>query len=122
MTIFFFRFSNLNKLGQGSFGEVYKGEHFHQKIAVKKMHKEKLKSNNPIPQSGKSEEAHRHFDTYLTELKVLHAYPATNILSLMAISYTEDMSTDPCLIYEYMPNGTVSDRLQQKNGTSPLTW
>ena len=86
------------------------------------MHKEKLKSNNLVPKSGHSEIARRYFDTYLTELKVLHAYPASNILTLMAISYSEDMSTDPCLIYEYMPNGTVSDRLQQKNGTTPLTW
>ena len=28
----------------------------------------------------------------------------------------------PCLVYQYMPNGSVSDRLKCKTGTQPLTW
>jgi len=34
----------------------------------------------------------------------------------------EDLSTDPCLVYQYMPNGSVSDRLRCAGGTAPLTW
>ena len=46
---------------------------------------------------------------------------------LMAISYNSnldagDTKNDPCLIYEYMANGSLADRLALKNGTPALTW
>ena len=60
--------------------------------------------------------------TIFTELKVMHQFPCRFILPLMGMSYSEDMLTDPCLVYEYMPNGSVSDKLKRKNGTTALTW
>ena len=32
------------------------------------------------------------------------------------------MESDPCLVYLYMPNGSVADRLKRRGGTGPLTW
>ena len=60
--------------------------------------------------------------TIFTELKVMHQFPCRFILPLMGMSYSEDMLTDPCLVYEYMPNGSVSDKLKRKNGSPALTW
>ena len=108
-------FSSSHKIGEGTFGEVYKGKRNNQDIAVKKTSRDKLSAPN-------IELSEIFFDTYLTELKVLHGYPARNILPLLAISFSEDMSFDPCLIYEHMPNGSLDDRLLMKNGTPPLTW
>ena len=37
-------------------------------------------------------------------------------------SFSETLETDPCLVYQFMPNGSVSDRLKCKTGTQPLSW
>jgi len=52
----------------------------------------------------------------------MHTFPAENILLLLAYSFTEDLSTEPCLVYQYMANGSVSDRLKCSGGTPALTW
>ena len=110
----YFRFSAKNEIGSGAYGKVYKGKRFDQDIAVKVMKKEKFQKNHP--------EFERNFEIYLTDINILHRFPAKNLLTLMAISFTNDVSTDPCLIYEYMKNGSVFDRLNLRNGTAPLTW
>ena len=104
-----------NFLGRGGFGQVFKGFWRGQDIAVKKLHKEKL-----IAPDGSLHD--KYITTIFTELKVMHQFPCRFILPLMGISYSEDMQTDPCLVYEYMPNGSVSDKLKRKNGTPALTW
>jgi len=104
-----------NFLGRGGFGEVYKGFWRGQDIAVKKLRKERLTSLD-----GDVKE--KFIATIFTELKVMHQFPCRFILPLMGMSYSEDMLTDPCLVYEYMPNGSVSDKLKRKNGTTALTW
>lgn len=58
----------------------------------------------------------------ITELQALHNYPAENVLPLLAFSFVESMETDPCLVYLYMPNGSVADRLRCRGGTEPLGW
>jgi hypothetical protein len=42
--------------------------------------------------------------------QALHTFPAENVLPLMAYHFVDTMETDPCLVYQYMPNGSVSDR------------
>ena len=83
--------------------------------AVKKLRKERLTS---LDEDVKE----KFIATIFTELKVMHQFPCRFILPLMGMSYSEDMLTDPCLVYEYMPNGSVSDKLKRKNGTTALTW
>lgn len=53
------------------------------------------------------------------EIKVLNSTPHENILSLYAYSIDGEV---PCLVYQYMPNGSLADRLRKKNGTPPLNW
>jgi len=51
----------------------------------------------------------------LHELMIAHCYPAGNIVPLY--SYCEDPS---CLVFQYMENGTLYDKLQDT--VRPLTW
>ena len=72
---------------------------------------------------GCGEEAYqKYIEQTFTELQALHCYPAENILPLLGFSFDEELKTDPCLIYLHMVNGSVLDRLVQKNGTPPLSW
>ena len=101
-------------IGQGAFGTVYKGNLYDQDIAVKTMLKRNVERHDP--------QFDKYFNSFLTEMKQMFKHPGPNILCLMAVSYQEGFSDGICLIYEYMPNGSVADRLKCKNGTPPLTW
>ena len=81
---------------------------------MKKLRKEKLYAPDGTISN--------YINTFITELKVMHQFPADNILRLMGFSYSEDMTTDPCLVYQFMANGSLSDRLRMRNNKPPLTW
>lgn len=55
----------------------------------------------------------------LRELKILNACRHDNILSLYAYSIAGEA---PCLVYQYLANGSLEDRLLLKKRTEPLTW
>ncbi|KAH7701774.1 Protein PIK-1 b, partial [Aphelenchoides avenae] len=55
----------------------------------------------------------------LQELKTLAKFRHDNILSLYA--YSMD-GPEPCLVYQFMSNGSLEDRLLCRKGTLPLTW
>ena len=42
--------------------------------------------------------------------QTMHSYSHENILALMACSFSEDPHDPLCLVYQFMPNGTVHDR------------
>lgn len=50
---------------------------------------------------------------------MLNAYRHDNILPLYGYSVGGD---DPCLIYQFMPNGSLEDRLLCRQGTPALSW
>ena len=52
------------------------------------------------------------------ELRILIAYRIDNILPIYG--YSMD-GAFPCLVYEFMPNGSLEDRLRCKQGTPPLS-
>jgi len=108
-------FSHDNLLGKGGFGEVYIGKWNGQQIAVKRIREERRRSQGDTAYQ-------KYVNQAITELRALHNYPAENVLPLMAFSFTETMESGPCLVYLYMPNGSVADRLKCGGGTEPLTW
>lgn len=55
----------------------------------------------------------------MTEFRVLFRCRIDNILPLYAISLD---GPEPCLVYQFMPNGSLEDRLLCKKNTPPLTW
>ncbi|XP_075407970.1 interleukin-1 receptor-associated kinase 4 isoform X3 [Tenrec ecaudatus] len=96
-----------NKMGEGGFGVVYKGQVNDRTVAVKK-----LASMVDIS----TEELKQQFDQ---EIKVLAKCQHENLVELLGFSSDGD---DLCLVYVYMPNGSLLDRLACLEGTPPLSW
>ncbi|CAN0910296.1 Receptor protein kinase TMK1 [Linum grandiflorum] len=101
-------FSEKNILGQGGFGVVYKGElHDGTKIAVKRMESGVMKSK------GDSE--------FMSEISVLTKVRHRHLVGLLG--YCLD-GHEKLLVYEYMPQGTLSSHLfnWEEEGLKPLDW
>ncbi|KVI08578.1 hypothetical protein Ccrd_013026 [Cynara cardunculus var. scolymus] len=101
-------FSQSNVLGQGGFGTVYKGElHDGTKIAVKRM------ECGVIIGKGLSE--------FKSEIAVLTKVRHRNLVALLG--YCLD-GNEKLLVYEYMPQGTLSQHLFNwpEEGLKPLEW
>uniref|UniRef100_A0A7N0SZ70 RING-type E3 ubiquitin transferase n=1 Tax=Kalanchoe fedtschenkoi TaxID=63787 RepID=A0A7N0SZ70_KALFE len=89
------------KIGEGGYGSIYKGVLRYTDVAVKVLHFESMQ--------GPSE--------YRQEVEVLSRLRHPNIVTL--IGACPEAFT---LIYEYLPNGSLEDRLKCKDNSSPLSW
>ncbi|KAM0067573.1 putative protein kinase RLK-Pelle-LRR-IX family [Helianthus debilis subsp. tardiflorus] len=101
-------FAEENTLGQGGFGTVYKGElHDGTKIAVKRM------ECGVITGKGLAE--------FQSEIAVLTKVRHRNLVALLG--YCLD-GNEKLLVYEYMPQGTLSRHLFNwpEEGLNPLEW
>ncbi|CAL5339041.1 unnamed protein product [Camellia sinensis] len=99
-------FSEGNILGRGGFGKVYKGElHDGTKIAVKRM------ESGVVSDKG--------LDEFKSEIAVLTKVRHRHLVSLLG--YCLD-GNERLLVYEYMPQGTLSRHLFHWNeeGLKPL--
>ncbi|XP_050442129.1 interleukin-1 receptor-associated kinase 4-like isoform X2 [Adelges cooleyi] len=96
-------FSDLHLIGAGGFGKVYKATLNNCIVAIKKM--DKVFED-------------KDFEQYLNEIDIVIKCKHENLLPLLAISYDEQ----PCVIYEYMENGSLLDCLKCLNDKSPLNW
>ncbi|XP_033513301.2 U-box domain-containing protein 35-like [Nicotiana tomentosiformis] len=94
-------FSEDLKIGMGSYGMVYKCYLHHTTAAVKVLH---------------STEAHRT-KQFQQELEILSTIHHPHLLILLGACPERG-----CLVYEYMENGSLEDRLIRKNKTPPLAW
>uniref|UniRef100_A0A8D1GUD2 Interleukin-1 receptor-associated kinase 4 n=1 Tax=Sus scrofa TaxID=9823 RepID=A0A8D1GUD2_PIG len=90
-----------NKMGEGGFGVVYKGYVNNRAVAVVDISTEELK---------------QQFDQ---EIKVLAKCQHENLVELLGFSSDGD---DLCLVYVYMSNGSLLDRLSCLDDTPPLSW
>lgn len=98
-------FSSKNVLGQGGFGVVYKGRLRNGTVVAVK----RLKDPNF---TGEIQ--------FQTEVEMIGLALHRNLLCLYGFCMT---SNDRMLIYPYMPNGSVSDRLRDHNQEQPsLDW
>ncbi|CAL4915571.1 unnamed protein product [Urochloa decumbens] len=94
-------FSEALKIGSGANGTVYKGKIHQTTVAIKVL---------------KSDDSRitKHFKQ---ELEILGKTRHRHLLLLLGACMDR-----ACLVYEYMENGSLEDRLQCKGGTSPLPW
>ncbi|KAF3456656.1 hypothetical protein FNV43_RR01310 [Rhamnella rubrinervis] len=101
-------FSEENILGRGGFGVVYRGElHDGTKIAVKRM------ESGVMGTKGMNE--------FQAEIAVLTKVRHRHLVALLGYCIN---GNERLLVYEYMPQGTLTQHLfdWRENGLSPLTW
>ncbi|KAL8486927.1 hypothetical protein ACS0TY_023570 [Phlomoides rotata] len=101
-------FSEENILGRGGFGVVYKGElHDGTKIAVKRM------ESGAMGTKGMKE--------FQAEIDVLTKVRHRHLVALLGYCIN---GNERLLVYEYMPQGTLSQHLFEwrDHGCQPLTW
>ncbi|XP_074559055.1 U-box domain-containing protein 33-like [Curcuma longa] len=94
-------FSNNLKIGEGGFGSVYKGFLRNTTVAIKLLH--------PQSMQGRSE--------FHQEVAILSRVRHPNLVTLIGAC-----SETLALVYEFLPNGSLQDRLACANNSEPLTW
>lgn len=96
-------FSEKNRLGTGAYGIVYAGKlHNDEQVAVKKI---RHRDNEGIEQ-------------VLNEIKLISSVSHSNLVRLLGCCIERG---EQILVYEFMPNGTLSEHLQRERGTG-LPW
>ncbi|KAK4351174.1 hypothetical protein RND71_030487 [Anisodus tanguticus] len=89
------------KIGMGAYGTVYKCSLHHTTVAVKVL---------------RSEGSHLT-KQYQQELEILSKISHPHLLILLGVC--PDRS---CLVYEFMENGSLEERLLRKHDTAPIPW
>ncbi|GLJ06315.1 hypothetical protein SUGI_0036180 [Cryptomeria japonica] len=98
-------FADAQKCGQGACGTVYAGRLPDGRfVAVKCMH-----------HNSSKEGAHQ----FLNEISLLSTIKHKNLVQLLGCCLEAD---DPILVYEFVPNGTLTEHLHCENGKGPLDW
>lgn len=96
-------FSDKQRLGTGAFGTVYAGKlHNDEWVAIKKI---RHRDTNSV-------------DQVMNEIKLLSSVSHQNLVRLLGCCIEEG---EQILVYEYMPNGTLSQHLQRERGQG-LPW
>uniref|UniRef100_A0A182IPR1 non-specific serine/threonine protein kinase n=1 Tax=Anopheles atroparvus TaxID=41427 RepID=A0A182IPR1_ANOAO len=101
--------SERNILGKGGFGTVYRGVFKHTYMAIKKIDYNKVKT---------SEAERVQLQQSINELRFLNACRHDNIVPL----YGYSIEKEPCLVYQFMPGGSLDKSLFARRPASPLTW
>lgn len=98
------KFSDKNKLGTGAYGTVYAGEFPNSSwVAIKRLRRKDTPS----------------IDQVVNEIKLLSSVSHPNLVRLLGCCVAQG---EPILVYEFMPNGTLSQHLQHERGQTPLSW
>ncbi|KAK4266842.1 hypothetical protein QN277_023710 [Acacia crassicarpa] len=95
-------FNSSLKIGEGGYGNIYKGTLRQTEVAIKMLHA-KNSSQGPAE--------------FQQEIDVLRKLRHPNLITLIGAcpeSWT--------LVYDYQPNGSLEDRLNCKDNTAPLSW
>ncbi|GAB4844492.1 hypothetical protein Ancab_037870 [Ancistrocladus abbreviatus] len=89
------------KIGEGGYGSIYKGLLRHAEVAVKIPHPDSMQGPQEFQQ----------------EVDILSKLRHPNLVTLIG-ACPETWA----IIYEYLPNGSLEERLGCKDNTPPLSW
>ncbi|KMT17908.1 hypothetical protein BVRB_2g034350 isoform B [Beta vulgaris subsp. vulgaris] len=95
------KFSPQYKIGEGGYGPVYRGRLDHTPVAIKVLRPDAAQGRRQFQQEVEVLSSMRHPHMVL----LLGACPEYG-----------------CLVYEYMNNGSLEDRLLRKGGTPSISW
>ncbi|OEL16307.1 U-box domain-containing protein 34 [Dichanthelium oligosanthes] len=95
------RFSDGLKIGEGGYGPVYRASLDHTPVAIKVLRPD----------------AHQGRKQFQQEVEVLSCIRHPNMVLLLGACPEYG-----CLVYEYMDNGSLEDRLYRRGGTAPIPW
>ncbi|CAN6464523.1 unnamed protein product [Victoria cruziana] len=94
-------FSEARKIGEGGYGPVYSSYLDHTSVAIKVL--------RPDAAQGRMQ--------FQQEVEVLSCIRHPNMVLLLGACPEYG-----CLVYEYMANGSLDDRLFRRGSTPPLSW
>ncbi|KAK1372382.1 U-box domain-containing protein 52-like [Heracleum sosnowskyi] len=94
-------FAKSRKIGEGGYGPVFKCRLDHTPVAVKVL--------RPDAAQGRAQ--------FQQEVEILSSIRHPNMVLLLGACPEYG-----CLVYEYMSNGSLEDRLLQKGNSKPLSW
>ncbi|XP_076957344.1 U-box domain-containing protein 35-like [Bidens hawaiensis] len=94
-------FTPTRKIGEGGYGPVFKGRLSNNLVAIKVL--------RPDAAQGRSQ--------FQQEVEVLSCMRHPNMVLLLGACPEYG-----CLVYEYMANGCLEDRLLRRGNTPPLSW
>ncbi|XP_059454533.1 U-box domain-containing protein 35 [Corylus avellana] len=95
------KFSGSMKIGEGGYGPVYKGRLDHTPVAIKVL--------RPDAAQGRKQ--------FQQEVEVLSCIRHPNMVLLLGAC-----SEYGCLVYEYLDNGSLEDRLFRRGNSPPIPW
>lgn len=100
-------FAERHKVGEGGFGCVYRARLRNTDYAVKRLKEDAELDWSSIRSS------------FLTEVEKLSRFRHPNIVEFGGFCAERDHF---CLVYVFMPNGSLEDRLSGQGGRPPLSW
>ncbi|XP_035745332.1 interleukin-1 receptor-associated kinase-like 2 isoform X2 [Egretta garzetta] len=100
-------FSDKSRICEGTFADVYKGQRNNIAYVIKRLKEMECTSPNSTQ---------RFFHT---EVQICFRCCHVNILQLLGFSIEAGLH---CLIYPYLPNGSLQNKLQYQDDSAPLTW
>ncbi|NXD47258.1 IRAK2 protein, partial [Corvus moneduloides] len=111
-------FSDKNRICEGTFADIYKGQRNNMVYVIKRL---KEASTAPFSRRGclecTSPNSTQRF--FHTEVQICFRCCHINILQLLGFSVETGLH---CLMYPYLPNGSLQNKLQCHDDSAPLTW
>ncbi|KAF3333844.1 wall-associated receptor kinase-like 14 [Carex littledalei] len=104
-------FAETNKLGSGGYGTVYVG-----KLLLQNNSTDDLVAIKRIRYRADDSDS---IDQLINEIKLISSVSHPNLVRLLGCCIDNG---EQILIYEYMPNGTLSQHLHPDKGSSILSW
>ncbi|NWR90826.1 IRAK2 protein, partial [Furnarius figulus] len=114
-------FSDKNRICEGTFADVYRGQRNNVVYVIKRL-KEAISVDILLHvlifqlECTSPNSTQRFFHT---EVQICFRCCHINILQLLGFSVETGLH---CLIYPYLPNGSLQDKLQCHDDCTPLTW
>ncbi|NXV73995.1 IRAK2 protein, partial [Atlantisia rogersi] len=110
-------FSDKSRICEGTFADVYKGQRNNKVYVIKRL-KEARRSAALVSQAEcTSPNSTQRF--FHTEVQICFRCCHVNVLQLLGFSVETGLH---CLIYPYLPHGSLQNKLQCQDASAPLPW